>query len=463
MVNYYQAPLSFRAKWNVVEESIKIRFLHFVSMYIGTPVEITVNMQAVEKIKNLDVTIEAPPAKAHTLRALIIGSLADGQTVIENPLLGQDQLNVIRCLKILGVDIEVGSEEIIVNGLGGSYKSQGEELNIGESGVGMNFLASAACLADKPVILTGAKRITERPISEIVSGLRQLGCKIEYLQNEGYPPIKINPIGIQGGQTKMSGRDCSQYFSSIVVSAPYAETPVTIICSDELTEKPYVDITIQMAAEFGIQTQNINYKKFVIPNGRYKGRTIKIEGDYSSASFFMLAAAICKSKVTITNLRADTKQGDSEFITLMEKMGSVITRNGDKVIIEGKSLKAIQQDMSDVPDLVPPAAIACAFAEGTSRLTNIGHLRHKECDRLAVMASELAKMGISASCQEDALVIEGNPAGAHGAVIDPHNDHRIAMSFAAAGLVTGNQKIKEPACVAKSFPDFWERFAIFHK
>jgi len=419
-------------------------------------------MQSIAKLRNLRVSVEAPPSKAHTLRALIIGSLAQGRTTIEKPLLGQDQLNVIGCLKGLGVPVEPGDNQIIIEGSGGRYRPVSDELNVGESGVGMNFLTSATCLCDKPVVLTGSARIKERPIAEVVNGLRQLGAGIEYLEKEGYPPIKIHGGGIKGGKCQMSGRECSQYFSSLIVSAPYAETPVTIICIDELTEKPYVDITIQMAAEFAILTDNSNYKKFVIPNGRYKGRTIKIEGDYSSASFFFLAAAISGSSVTVTNLRADTKQGDRAFVELMKQMGCRIKTEADRVTVEGDILKSIERDMSDIPDLVPPAAIACAFAEGTSRLANIGHLRHKECDRLAVMASELQKMGVDARCDETSLIIEGNRE-AHGAIIDPHNDHRIAMSFAAAGLVTGNQQIENPGCVAKSFPDFWERFEVFHK
>lgn len=260
----------------------------------------------------------------------------------------------------------------------------------------------------------------------------------------------------------MSGSYCSQYFSSIIVSGPYAETPVTIICTDELAEKPYVDITIQMAAEFGVQTENKNYRKFTIPHGKYKGRDIRIEGDYSSASFFFLAGAICNSSVTVSNLRPDTKQGDRVFPDLMGQMGCKIERRDDCVTVEGRQLSGVERDMSDIPDLVPPTAIACAFAKGTSRLTNIGHLRHKECDRLAVMVSELRKMGVQALCDETSLTIEGN-SSPHGATIDPHNDHRIAMSFAVAGLATGEQTIENPDCVAKSFPDFWERLEVFHK
>ncbi len=419
-------------------------------------------MRTVEKIRNKSVSLEAPPSKAHTLRALIIGSLAEGTTTIEKPLLGQDQLNVIECLNALGIKIEQQRQKIIVHGSAGIYQPISDELNVGESGVGMNFLTSAVCLANKSVVLTGTQRITERPIAEVVQALRQLGCEIEYLQNEGYPPVRVHGGGIRGGQCQMSGRECSQYFSSIIVSAPYAQTPVMIVCTDELTEKPYVDITIQIAAEFGIQTDNDNYIQFSIPNGKYKGRTIKIEGDYSSASFFFLAAAICGSTVTVTNLKADTKQGDRAFVELINQMGCNITVEPDRITVEGTDLKAIERDMSDIPDLVPPAAIACAFAEGTSRLTNIGHLRHKECDRLAVMASELQKMDVQARCDETSLIIEGNRK-AHGATIDPHNDHRIAMSFAVAGLVTGGQQIDNPGCVAKSFPDFWERFDVFHK
>lgn len=420
------------------------------------------NNRNVEKIKNTDVVVEAPPAKAHTLRALIMGSLAEGTTVIEKPLLGQDQLNVIECLKALGVKVEQQPQKIIVHGSAGKYQPTSNELNVGESGVGMNFLTSAACLADRPIVLTGAKRIAERPVAEVVQALRQLGCEIEYLKNEGYPPVKVHGGGIKGGHVEMSGSECSQYFSSLIVSAPYAEKPVTIICRDELTEKPYVDITIQLTAEFGIKLENNNYKQFIIPKGSYTGRTIKIEGDYSSASFFFLAAAICRTKVTVNNLRSDTKQGDKGFLDLMEKMGCRVSWTDDSVCVQGDKLWALEQDMSDLPDLVPPLAIACGFADGVSKLTNIGHLRHKECDRLAVMAQQLTKMGIDAYCDEQSLTITGANEP-HGATIDPHNDHRIAMSFAVAGLATGRQKIENPSCVAKSFPDFWERFEIFHK
>jgi len=419
-------------------------------------------MKVINKIRNTDVTIDAPPSKAHTLRALIISSLSNGRSTIYNPLLGQDQLNVIECLKKLGVEIKEGDDKLIVEGAGGRYTPINNELNVGESGVGMNFLTSAACLSNKPVVITGSKRITERPIREVVEGLRQLGCKIKYLGKEGFPPIKIYGGGIKGGEAQIKGSKTSQYFSSIVISSPYADNKVTLKCADEMTEKPYFDISLQMMAEFGVKAKNNNYKQIEIPSGRYSAREITIEGDYSSASFFFLAGAICKTKVTVKGLRPDTKQGDKAFLTLIEKMGCRVSETNDGFCIHGQKLCAIEQDMSNLPDLVPPLAIATAFAKGESRLTNIGHLRDKECDRLAVIASELGKMGVAAKCDESSLIIEGS-GKIHGAQIDPHNDHRIAMSFAVAGLVTGDQTIKNEMCVAKSFPDFWEKFEVFSK
>jgi len=416
---------------------------------------------SVERLANTDVAVQAPPAKAHTLRALIIASLADGESLIRGPLLAGDQLNVIRCLRGLGVEVTEEPGALRVAGRGGRYSPAAAELNVGESGVGMNFLSSAACLSDRPVVLTGAKRITERPVGEVVGGLRQLGCQVEFLDREGFPPVRLAGGGIRGGTCRMRGSVTSQYFSSIVISAPCAEEDVLLRCTDAMSERPYFDISVRMMSDFGIDVERDGYREARIRAGRsYRPCSLRIEGDYSSASFFFLAAAICGSRVTVGNLREDTAQGDRGFLEVLAEMGCSVERAGDGVRVEGTRLRALERDMGDMPDLVPPAAIAAAFAAGDSRFTNIGQLRVKECDRLAVMVSELAKMGVSAECDDDSLLVRGG-GQARGATIDPHNDHRIAMSFAVAGLVTGDQTILEPGCVAKSFPDFWERFGAF--
>ncbi|HBG77685.1 MAG TPA: 3-phosphoshikimate 1-carboxyvinyltransferase [Phycisphaerales bacterium] len=421
-------------------------------------------MKNIGKIKNLNIEFTAPPSKAHTLRALAIAGLAEGQTIINNPLLADDQQNMIGCLRRLGIGVEIKNGQIFVNGGSGKFSPLGSELNVGESGVTMNFLTAAACLCDKPVILTGSARIQERPVDELVSGLRQLGCKIDYLKNEGCVPVKIHGGGINGGTAKMHGQRTSQYFSALVISAALAKSDCVIECVDEMTERPYFDISVDMMAKFGGKAENKNYKKIIVPGRqKYLGREITIEGDHSSASFFFLAAAICKAQINIKGLQKDSKQGDKAFVDLLAKMGCKVEYSENSILLAGGELKSIEQDMSNIPDLVPPIAVAAGFAKGKSKFTNIGHLRHKECDRLAVVAEELNKMGIKAFCDDDSLTVIGNSAGAKGAVIDPHNDHRIAMSFAAAGLVVGNQRIDNEKCVGKSFPDFWEKFEIFYK
>jgi 3-phosphoshikimate 1-carboxyvinyltransferase len=419
-------------------------------------------MKKIPKISNPKVWIKAPPSKAHTLRSLIIGGLAEGITTIHNPLLGQDQLNVIECLEGLGVAVETSPEKITVLREKGWFNPVRDELNVGESGVGMNFLISAVNYANKPVVLTGAKRILERPVDEVVNGVRQLGGHVDYLHHEGFPPVKAGGSGIKGGRAVISGSKSSQYFSSITIASPLAENDVCLICKDNFTEKPYLDITIEMMEKFGVKATNHNYREININSGQiYQGKDITIEGDYSSASFFFIAAAITGAEVVIEGLNPVSKQGDRHIVDLVSKMGCQIEWKGQTVTARGGPLSSIEVDMSNWPDLVPPMGVAAAFAEGTSRFTHIGHLRYKECDRLAVMAKELDKMGVKAECEEDALVVHGNRK-ARGARIDPHNDHRIAMSFAVAGLVTGNQIVENEGCVAKSFPDFWERFKVFY-
>jgi 3-phosphoshikimate 1-carboxyvinyltransferase len=419
------------------------------------------SMKTVSRTQKKEVTVAAPPAKAHTLRALFLSALADGRSVIRDPLLGDDQQRAIDSLQRLGVNIVVQGASVIVDGVGGKLQPAQEELYVGESGVSMNFLTALTCLSPKPITITGAPRITERPISEIVNGLRRLGCRIEYMAKDGFPPIKVYGGGIPGGRTEIRGDISSQYFSAILASAPYAENPVELGCIGVMTEKPYLEITMQMMGDFGVVVERRDFAEFRVPNTcGYKAREMRIEGDYSSASFFFEAAAVCGNSVTVTGLNPASAQGDKRFLALIREMGCEVSASESAVIVRGGGLKGIEADMSDTPDLVPPLAVTAAFAQGRTRLTNIAHLRHKECDRLAVTVSELRAMGARASCDEDSITIEGG-AELHGARIDPHNDHRIAMAFAVAGLAVGDQTIEDEACVAKSFPDFWERLKAF--
>jgi 3-phosphoshikimate 1-carboxyvinyltransferase len=420
-------------------------------------------MKTIAQVAPRPLTLPAPPAKAYTLRALLLGALASGTTRLRRPLLADDQKHMIDCLRGLGVTIEVGNQEVLVQGVGGRFEPVREELFVGDSGVTMNFLASAASFSTRAVVLGGTPRLNERPIREVVDGVRQLGARVEYLGVEGFPPVRIDPTGLNGGHAALHGAVTSQYFSSLVISSALARGPVTLECLDAMTERPYFDISTAMMAQFGVTISNRGYQTITVAAPQaYQGRDLLVEGDFSSASFLFLVAAVLRSRVTVTGLYRDSVQGDKRFLDLLERMGCEVVWNEEAVTVTGGPLSGIEEDMSDVPDLVPPLAVAAAFATGESRFTRIGHLVHKESNRVAAMQAELAKMGCTSTHDGETYTIEG--AGGtletggrlNGAQMATYNDHRIAMSLAVAGLATGGQVIENPGCVGKSFPDFWD-------
>ncbi len=418
-------------------------------------------MKTVARAKPRAVTVAAPPAKAYTLRALLFGALSDGVSVLDRPLLAEDQHNMINCLRGLGVSIDVG-DKVTVHGAGGRFHPVTDSLFVGDSGVTMNFLTSAACFADKPVTLGGTPRLNERPIKEVVDGVRQLGAKIEYLGTEGLPPVRIHPTGLNSGRAAIHGATTSQYFSSLVISSALAKGPVTLECLDDMTERPYFDISTAMMADFGVQAVNRGYKTIEIAAPQtYSARNYLVEGDFSSASFLFLVAAVLGSTVRVEGLNRASVQGDKRFLDLLERMGCRVVWDGSAVEVTGGELKAIEEDMGDIPDLLPPLAVAAAFAQGESRFTRIGHLVHKESNRVLAMETELAKMGVKASHDSQTMTVTGNRGNLRGGTMATYNDHRIAMSLAVAGLAVGDQNIENPGCVAKSFPDFWEKLSLF--
>jgi 3-phosphoshikimate 1-carboxyvinyltransferase len=419
-------------------------------------------MKTVDRALPRPVTVVAPPAKAYTLRALLFGALADGTSVLHRPLLADDQKNMIACLRGLGASIEMQSDRVTVQGLAGRFHPVTDELFVGDSGVTMNFLTSAACFADRPVVLGGTPRLNERPIREVVEGVRQLGARVDYLGAEGLPPVRIHPTGLRGGRAALHGAVTSQYFSSLVISSALASGPVVLECLDAMTERPYFDISTGMMADFGATAVNHGYRTIEVAAPQpYRGREYLVEGDFSSASFLFLVAAVLGSTVRVEGLNRASAQGDKRFLDLLERMGCRVAWDGTAVEVTGGDLTGIEEDMSDVPDLVPPLAVAAAFARGETRFTRVGHLVHKESNRVTAMETELGKMGITAWHDAETMTVAGNRSGIHGATVATYNDHRIAMSLAVAGLAVGDQHVENPGCVAKSFPEFWDRLALF--
>jgi 3-phosphoshikimate 1-carboxyvinyltransferase len=410
-------------------------------------------------------TLSAPPSKAHTLRAIIIASIAKGKTLIKNGLIAEDQEYAMKAMEQFGAKISVSKEknEIEIIGVNGKPVAPKETVFIGNSGLAVRFLVSIAGLAqgNDYVVLDGVERMRSgRPIQDLLDALGPLGVQAISINGNGCPPIKVKCNSFIGGKTPLAGDKSSQYFSSILIAAPYAKKDVEIETIGQLSSKPYIDVTISSMKEFGVNATCENYKTFKIKSGQeYIGKELLIEGDYSNAAYFFAAAAILNGKVRVTNLKKNSTQGDKFFISALERMGCKVKWEENSVSLDGtNSLKGIGEvDMNDYPDIVMPLAVVAAFAIGETKITNVEHLRIKESDRLTVTVNALKQLGATAECGKDYLLVKGNLGKElHGAIIDSNNDHRIAMSFTIAGLRIPGVKIENERAVDKSFPNFYE-------
>jgi 3-phosphoshikimate 1-carboxyvinyltransferase len=295
-----------------------------------------------------------------------------------------------------------------------------------------------------------------RPIEELLVALQPLGGVVESLQERGYPPVRIHGSGLKGGSTKVNASRSSQFVSAILLAAPYASQSVEVAVQG-LVSKPYVDVTLEGMSVFGAKARWLDEENLrVEAPGRYLAGSYDVEGDCSSASYFWAAAAITGGRVSTQNILHKSRQGDLAFVDILCQMGCRAEWHDYGVTLYGGELRSIEVDMKDMPDMVPTLAVTAAFAQGKTVITNVGHLRIKESDRLRAIAEGLEKMNVQVEEKEDCLTIRGgNP---QGALIDSHNDHRIAMSFAVAGLVAKGVRIVDEMCVNKSFPQFWETF-----
>lgn len=405
-------------------------------------------------------TVKAPPSKSFTHRSVIIGALATGETVVEDYLASDDTRYTVGACRALGVDIKENGG-LTVKGTGGAFKSRADPVNIfvGNSGSTIRMMAPVAALAHARVIFDGEARLRERPVGEVLSALAQLGVTARSLEKAGYPPIEIRGGGLAGGVAAVSGAASSQHISALLMAGPYCRKDTVIRITDRLQSRPYVDITMAAMQDFGVAVENRNYIEFALKAGQsYRGRRYRIEGDYSSAAFFFAAAAIGGGRVTVTNLSPRSPQGDRRFPDILAEMGCRVSCGEGQVTVAGGPLRGAIVDMGDYPDIVQPLAVAAAFAAGQTRIHNIGHLRFKESDRIRQTAQELSKMGVEVQVTGETLEVRGGRP--HGAEIDAHGDHRMAMSFAVAGLFASGQTIINGAeTVSKSYPGFFADLA----
>ena len=415
-------------------------------------------MIEIKPVQNLQATITVPGSKSYTNRALLIAGLTDGECRLEKPLVSDDTKYMIRALKAFGISVQEEKEAFIVSGRGGKLSTPEEDIFIGNAGTTMRFLTTFSALVPGKTRLDGDERMRQRPLADLLHCLTQMGVKAVSANGNGCPPIDIAGGEVPGGEVQLAGDKSSQYLTSILLSAPYFKNDTCIHIKGDLTSKSYADITLDIMKTFGVSVINESYQRFKVKAGdRYNAQTYQVESDWSSASYFLAAAAVTGGEVTLTDINPHSVQGDAQFTSVLEKMGCRVEKKSNTLQIKGNPLKGITINMNNMPDAVQTLAVTALFAEGETVIQGIGNLRIKETDRILALANELTRLGAEVETGEDYLVIR--PGDYRGAEIETYDDHRMAMSFAVAGLKIPGIRIKNPTCVEKSFPDFFQRFA----
>jgi len=404
-------------------------------------------------------TIILPGSKSYTNRALVMAALARGKSIISGISVSADSLVMIESLKKLGVKINKNNNRIKVIGNGGVFKKQNLTLNVGHAGTAMRFLTAICSLVPGEIILDGSERMRQRPIGELVSALNQLGVKIEYFGKKGCPPLKIFGSEIFKNKVAMQGNISSQFFTALLLVGSVLKKGLNIQVIGKQISKSYIDMTIAGLKEFGVEVMNNNYQKYaILPSEKLKPTKYHVEGDASGASYFWALAAITGSRIKVKNINPESLQGDVKFPDILQKMGCQINKSSSGRWIEvtgTNNLKAINVDMSLMPDTAQTLAVVAAFANGKTKITGLATLRIKETDRLQALQNELRKINIKSEITQDSItVIGGKPKGN---IIEVYNDHRMAMAFAILGAKISGIVITNPDVVNKSFPDYWEK------
>lgn len=431
-------------------------------------------MKVTVKKSELKGKVAVPASKSMTIRALMCAALSRGNSEIVNPLVSEDTNAAADVLGKIGVSID--KEKDMWRVTGGSLRVPKAELYCGESATTLRFMTAVCSLIPGKNVLIGGPSLSKRPVKSLVEALSKLGVK-GTIEGRTTPPVTIEGGTLKGGPTELPGNISSQFISALLLLAPFAKQEVNIKLTTPMTSKPYVLMTLWCQKQFGINVRS-EWDKFIIRRQAYKPTRLKIEGDWSSASYFLALGAV-SGEVTVENLSTASLQGDRVILDFLRSMGAKVRVAGDSVTVSVGNLQAISADLSDCIDLLPTMAVLAALAEGTSVFVGIERARIKESNRVAVIKEGLERMGITVTEGQDSLTIVGlkttepkeddeeeeakeGEAGEEAAqeaepvLIDSHSDHRIAMAFGVLGAAIGGVTVDGAECVAKTFPNFWE-------
>jgi 3-phosphoshikimate 1-carboxyvinyltransferase len=412
-----------------------------------------------------------PGSKSISNRVLLLAALSRGNTLVRDLLDADDTRVMLEALRRLGVQAERVPEGVSVHGVAGEFPVKSANLALGNAGTAFRPLTAVLAFASGEYRLSGVPRMHERPIGDLVDALRELGARIDYLGNEGFPPLAVHPGAIRRDATvRVRGSVSSQYLSALLMAAPLAGAGARVEVKGELVSSPYVEITVNLMRRFGVEVAREGWIRFTVPPGPYSSPgEIRVEGDASSASYFLAAGAISGLKgggpVRVEGVGRSSIQGDVRFAEVLERMGASVSMGEDWIEAgAGKEarargrLKPLDADLNHIPDAAMTAAVAALFADGPSTIRNIASWRVKETDRIAAVARELRKLGAAVEEGADSIRI-APPAALHPASIDTYDDHRMAMSFSLAALGGVRVRINDPDCVGKTFPQYFDALA----
>jgi len=412
-------------------------------------------MKTIPKTGPVAATLDAPPSKSYTARALLLAAMAEGSTSITNALDSDDSRYMLEALKTVGFEISGTLAKGLTVGERKSISTNEVEIFVGNAGTAMRFLTGFLAITPGRFLLTGDERMQKRPIGDLVNALIRLGVEVEYAGQEGFPPLRIRGKKMRGGfEVGIDAAASSQFLSSLMMAG--ATLPGGLILKvHDISSRPYIGITADVLRHFGGTVEEYPPDIIRVSSRRLEAGSYKVEGDYSSASYWFAAAAATSGRVTVTNLTSRSAQGDKRFVDILAGMGCVVEKEDDRVTVRGtRPLAGGSFDCNATPDIVPTLAAIAPLATAPVEITNVRTLRLKESDRISVLATTLRSLGARVDERDDALTIQ--PGWSSTPVeIDPHDDHRMAMSFAIAGLARGGISIRNDQVVTKSYPRFW--------